>query len=66
VLDGLLAATTAEVAVRQDPARTRPSDNPLLLGDRTRITDDVGWRPEIPLSRTLADLLGYWRNVVTT
>ena len=65
VLDGLLAATAAAVSVCQDPARTRPSDNPLLLGDRTRITRDVGWHPEIPLSQTLTDLLDYWREVVS-
>ena len=66
VLKGLLAAASLRVSVREDPARARPIDNPLLLGDRTRITRDVGWRPEIPLSRTLEDLLNYWRKVVTS
>ena len=64
VLDGLLANATVDVSVRHDRARTRPIDNPLLLGDRSRITQDLGWSPEIPLSRTLRDLLDYWRRVV--
>ena len=64
VLDGLLANTAVDVSVRPDPARARPSDNPLLLGDRSRITQDLGWSPEIPFSRTLSDLLDYWRGVV--
>ena len=63
ILDRLLANAAVEVAVRQDPSRTRPHDNPLLLGDRSKITD-LGWSPEIPLSRTLSDLLDYWRGVV--
>ena len=66
VLEGLLAAASVKVSVREDQARARPTDNPLLLGDRTRITRDVGWRPEIPLSRTLGDLLDYWRKIVSS
>jgi GDP-4-dehydro-6-deoxy-D-mannose reductase len=61
VLDGLLSNASVEVSVRQDPSRTRPNDNPLLLGDRSRITRDLGWSPEIPISETLSDLLDYWR-----
>lgn len=64
ILDGLLAQVTAEVTIRQDPARARPSDNPLLLGDPTRLADRTGWTAEIPLERTLADMLDYWRGVI--
>ena len=64
VLDGLLANAAVDVVVRQDPSRTRPHDNPLLLGNRSKITRELGWSPEIPLSRTLTDLLDYWRGVV--
>ena len=64
VLDGLLALATVPIAVRQDPARLRPSDNPVLLGDRSRITAELGWKPRRPLSETLSDLLGYWRRVL--
>ena len=66
VLDGLLAKTTVDVSIRNDPARMRPSDNPLLLGDRSKITREVAWSPEIPLSQTLSDLLDYWRSVVAS
>jgi GDP-4-dehydro-6-deoxy-D-mannose reductase len=64
VLEALLAKATVKVSIRQDHARARPSDNQLLLGDRSKITDDVTWSPEIPLSRTLSDLLNYWRAVI--
>ena len=65
VLDGLLANAAVDVVIKQDPARTRPNDNPLLLGDHSKISRELGWSPEIPLSRTLTDLLNYWRGVVT-
>lgn len=64
VLDGLLACSGIDVTVEFDPARARPSDNPLLLGDPLRIRAAVGWTPEIPLSRTLSDLLDYWRGAL--
>ena len=64
VLDALLSLTRVPIAVRRDPARLRPADNPVLLGDRSRITAELGWEPRLPLSETLADLLGYWRGVV--
>ena len=64
VLDGLLAQARVEVTVRQDPERTRPSDNPLLLGDPARLSRQTGGRPTIPLDRTLTDILDYWRDAI--
>jgi GDP-4-dehydro-6-deoxy-D-mannose reductase len=62
VLDRLVAMSRVPVAIRVDVARYRPSDNPVLLGDRTRIEREIGWTPEISLDQTLSDLLDYWRN----
>ena len=36
----------------------------MLRGSRDRIEAAIGWRPEIPLERTLLDLLEYWRRRV--
>jgi GDP-4-dehydro-6-deoxy-D-mannose reductase len=56
VLDALVALSGTDARVEVDPERVRPVDVPLLLGDRARI-GALGWAPEIPLERTLADLL---------
>jgi GDP-4-dehydro-6-deoxy-D-mannose reductase len=64
VLDRLIAMGREPVRVRVDPDRYRPNDNPILLGDRTKIHREVGWTPSIPLDQTLADLLDYWRTEV--
>lgn len=61
VLSALLALARVPVAVRVDAARLRPSDYPVLLGDRRRITGEIGWEPRIGLDRTLRDLLDDWR-----
>jgi GDP-4-dehydro-6-deoxy-D-mannose reductase len=61
VLDMLLGMTNAKIEVRQDPARLRPSDVPVLLGDCSRFRNETGWKPEIPFEQTLRDMLEYWR-----
>jgi GDP-4-dehydro-6-deoxy-D-mannose reductase len=62
VLDRLVAMSRVPVSIRIDPARYRRNDNPLLLGNGTRLQKDTGWRPAIPLDQTLSDLLNYWRK----
>ena len=61
MLDLLLGMTKAKVKVEQDPARMRPSDVPVLLGDAGKFQKATGWTPTIPFETTLRDLLEYWR-----
>jgi GDP-4-dehydro-6-deoxy-D-mannose reductase len=65
MLDLLLARSEAEIEVGVDPARLRPADIPMLVGDGSRFTEVTGWRPEIPFERTLEDLLEWWRSEVS-
>jgi len=63
VLDTLLElAGAADVEVREDPERLRPSDVQLLIGDNAKFVAQTGWAPSIPYERTLADVLAYWRE----
>jgi GDP-4-dehydro-6-deoxy-D-mannose reductase len=64
VLDKLLALSKVKVKVEVDPARLRPSDVPILLPDCTKFVSLTGWKPTIPFSQTLEDLLDYWRERV--
>jgi GDP-4-dehydro-6-deoxy-D-mannose reductase len=61
ILDILLSLARVRVRIEVDPSRLRPSDNPVILGSHARLTADTGWRPEIPIERTLSDLLDFWR-----
>ena len=61
VLSRLLAQARVPVGVEVDPARLRPSDYPVLLGNHGRITAAVGWEPRLALDETLRDLLDDWR-----
>ena len=62
ILDKLLSLTDKKISVKEDPERLRPSDVKELLGDYSKFGRQTGWKPEIPLDRTLKDLLEYWRK----
>jgi GDP-4-dehydro-6-deoxy-D-mannose reductase len=54
----------AGVAVdhRIDPAKVRAHEVFEIRGANDHLTTTTGWRPEIPLSQTLADTLRWWRE----
>lgn len=62
LLELLLASADVKIEVEEDPARLRPSDVPVLLGDASKFRRQTGWVPTIPLEQTLEDLLDYWRE----
>lgn len=64
MLSLLLSFSKVKVSIKQDPARMRPSDVPVLLGDNTKFLKQTGWKPEIPFEQTMEDLLNYWRERV--
>ncbi len=61
VLDLLLAETTAQIEVRPVRERMRPADEPTLYPDTSKLRS-LGWEPKVPLTRTLRDLLEFWRT----
>lgn len=64
LLDMLASQSRVPLAIEVDPARLRPNDTPVIVGDRRRLTGELGWSPAIPLEQSLHDLLEYWRSRV--
>jgi GDP-4-dehydro-6-deoxy-D-mannose reductase len=64
LLDVLLGLARASVEIRVDPERLRPSEVPVLVGDPSHLQAATGWKPEIPIEKTLEDLLVDWRRRV--
>ena len=62
ILDKLCAMASCPIPVEQDPAKLRPSDTPVICCDHTKLTNDTGWVPQIPLEEILHDTLEYFRN----
>ena len=62
LLDLMLSMSKVKVQIKQDPARMRPSDVPILIGDASKFRKKTGWKPEIKFKKTAEDLLNYWRE----
>ena len=62
VAERMLALAGADLEIVVDPTRVRPVEMPELRGDRSRLEAATGWMPEIPLERTLADVISYWQQ----
>ncbi len=55
--------STKQIKVREDKTKYRITDDPIFVGDNTKLTK-LGWKPKIPLDRTLSDMLDYWRQIL--
>ncbi len=64
MMEILLGMSTVKIDVRQDPARLRPSDVRILWSDISKFVAQTGWQPSIPFTKTMRDLLDYWRGRV--
>ena len=59
----LVCRARVPIRIETDPARLRPNDTPMVVGDATRLRRSTGWYPRIPFEQMLDDLLAYWRAV---
>jgi nucleoside-diphosphate-sugar epimerase len=62
LLDVILDLSNAQVEVHQDPDLMRPSDEPVIAGSNALLVRDTGWSPQVPIERTIADMLEFWRS----
>jgi GDP-4-dehydro-6-deoxy-D-mannose reductase len=61
VLEVYRGLARAAVRERTDPARIRPIDERIKVGDPAKLIA-LGWSPKRPIRRTLGDILEYWRD----
>jgi GDP-mannose 4,6-dehydratase len=61
-LDMLLGFSKTECKVEVDKELLRPSDVTLQIPSTEKFRNETGWEPEIPLEKTLEDILDYWRE----
>jgi GDP-4-dehydro-6-deoxy-D-mannose reductase len=62
ILAAFSRLTDLEVRQEVDPAALRKNEVMEIRGSRTRLTEAVGWEPEVPFERTLEDALEFWRR----
>lgn len=64
ILDKMLALSPKKIKAVEDETLLRPSDNPELVCDITKIKNDTGWEPHVSLDQSLKDTLDYWRSMI--
>jgi len=62
ILNMLVQMARVKVEIRQDPARVRTTQVMDVRGSYEKIKAAAGWSPEIPLAKTLRDLLNWHRD----
>lgn len=51
-----------KLEVKVDLGLLRPTDERIIVGDISKLKRDTGWKQEIPMEQTIADMLDYWRS----
>ena len=62
VIDAIRPGVRVEFRIEQSPSLMRACDEPVIAGNVSKFRQATGWAPEISLSETLDDMLGWWRD----
>ncbi|MFX0103091.1 MAG: GDP-mannose 4,6-dehydratase [Candidatus Hodarchaeota archaeon] len=64
VLNGLLKLSSKDIqVVEKNPEKMRYQDEPIILGDNSRIKKELGYKPGYKIQQTIKDMFEYWRDV---
>src|SRR5215471_17938094 len=58
----LQRSTRRDIVPEVDPKLLRPTDEPVIWADCTKLKLATGWEPAICLEQTIDDMLSYWRQ----
>lgn len=50
-----------KLKIEIDPALLRPTNEKIIVGDISKLQRDTGWKQQISMQQTIADMLDYWR-----
>ena len=57
ILDIMMDISGKSPEISTDPARINPHELEDLVGDNTKLREELAWRPMIPLQKSIEDLL---------
>ena len=58
----LQRATRTDIVPEVDPNLLRPTDEPIIWADCSKLKPATGWEPAISLDQTIEDMIAYWRQ----
>ena len=53
-----------KLEIKVDEKLIRPTDEKIIVGDISKLQKDTGWKQDIKMEQTIADMLDYWRSVL--
>jgi GDP-4-dehydro-6-deoxy-D-mannose reductase len=56
LVEGLLSIAGVVAELTTDPGRVRSNEQKRMMGDPSKIYNQLGWAPEIPMTTTLSDI----------
>jgi GDP-4-dehydro-6-deoxy-D-mannose reductase len=62
IIEKLTSILDMEVLTETDEGLIRPNDNKVIIGSNEKIKSDIGWVPEVPLQRSLEDIINFWNQ----
>ncbi len=63
LLHTLLGFSTKQITVREEsPEKMRITDEPIILGDNTKIRTECGWEPQENFETVLREMFEFWVN----
>lgn len=62
VVSIVIRLSKVKIDLVPDPTLLRPTDEPVIFGDSSRLTARTGWKQCIPLEKTIEDMLNWWRD----
>lgn len=60
LLRNIISLSKQPITIEQDRARMRPTDNPVICCDNTKIKSRLGWKPEYDLFETVREMFAYF------
>ncbi|MHA2289342.1 MAG: GDP-mannose 4,6-dehydratase [Promethearchaeota archaeon] len=61
ILETALNFSKKEIEVIENtPHKLRKTDEDIVIGDNSKIRNELGWNPQIPLNKTLKEMFDYW------
>ena len=64
ILTMVISLSKVDIQFQVDQNKLRPTDEPIIMGDNTKIKEDCGWVPKMQMEETLGRMLDYWRKEI--
>lgn len=61
LLNMIVSLSNQPIRIVQDASLMRPTDNPIICCDNTKIRTKLGWKPEYDLSQTVTEIFEHFR-----